>query len=238
MIDGEMKIITEGIHRKFIKEVEQITFSGELAAETGQPVLYVTERCVFSISNDGLELIEVAPGIDIDKNILAHMDFEPIIRSVKLMDAAIFKTEPMELKTALLDAPIEDRIKLDSCNTRLNLNLRGLAVEDFATINRVKSRVELLCKPLADKVDMVAWYDGLTLAEGLEEDYTDMVASLEKRFYRTSKRYTRNPFTRLKFGAQLAKRDITTRLVENAIVVDDDNVPMSVAGGKTAILLD
>lgn len=238
VVDGEMKIVTEGVHRKFIREVEQITFSGELAAETGQPVLYVTERCVFSITSAGLELIEVAPGIDIDKDILAHMDFEPIIRSVKLMDAAIFKPEPMELKTALLDAPIDDRIQLESCNTRLNVNLRGLNVEDFATINRVKSRVERLCSPLSAKVDMVAWYDGLTLAEGLEEDYTDMVASLEKRFYRTSKRYTRNPFTRLKFGAQLAKRDITTRLLENAIVVDDDNVSMSVIGGKNAVLLD
>ena len=238
VVDGEMKIVTEGVHRKFIKEVEQITFSGELAAETGQPVLYVTERCVFSITSAGLELIEVAPGIDIDKDILAHMDFKPIIRSVKLMDAAIFKPEPMELKTALLDAPIEDRIQLEPCNTRLNVNLRGLNVEDFATINRVKSRVELLCNPLGAKVDMVAWYDGLVLAEGLEEDYTDMVASLEKRFYRTSKRYTRNPFTRLKFGAQLAKRDITTRLLENAIVVDDDNPSISVTGGKNAVLLD
>jgi propionate CoA-transferase len=223
VVDGELKIIQEGMHRKFIRQVEQITFSGELAAETGQPVLYVTERCVFSISSEGLELIEVAPGIDIDKDILANMDFEPIIRSVRLMDSAIFQPVPMQLKTTLLDAPIDTRIQLEPCNTRLTVNLRGLAVEDFAAIDRIRHRVEQLCEPLSQKVDVVAWYDGLTLAPGLEDDYSDMVALLEKRFYRTSKRYTRNPFTRLKFGAQLAKRDITTRLLEDAIVVDSDN---------------
>jgi len=211
------------MHRKFIQKVEQITFSGELAAETGQPVLYVTERCVFSIGSDGLELIEVAPGIDIEKDILAHMDFEPVIRSVQLMDSVIFQPVPMQLKTILLDAPIDARIQLEPCKTRLNVNLRGLAVEDFAMIDRIKRRVEELCLPLDSKVDVVAWYDGLTLASGLEEHYSDMVASLEKRFYRTSKRYTRNPFTRLKFGAELAKRDVTTRLLENAIVVDSDS---------------
>ena len=223
VVDGELKILQEGKHRKFIRRVEQITFSGELAAETGQPVLYVTERCVFSIATGGLELIEVAPGIDIDKDILAHMDFAPIIRSVKLMDAAIFQPAPMQLKTTLLDAPIEARIQLEPDTYKLSVNLRGLAVEDYATINRIKTRVEQLCTPLKHKVDMVAWYDGLTLAPGLEDDYSDMVASLETRFYRTSKRYTRNPFTRLKFGAQLAKRDVTTRVIENAIIGDVNN---------------
>ena len=76
---GELRIVKEGSNRKFVKAVEQITFNGAYAAEKGQPVLYVTERCVFRRTAEGMELVEVAPGIDIERDILAHMDFEPII---------------------------------------------------------------------------------------------------------------------------------------------------------------
>ena len=77
--DGKLRIVKEGRSRKFVKRVEQITFNGSYAAETGQPVLYVTERCVFRRTAEGMELAEVAPGIDIERDILAHMDFEPIV---------------------------------------------------------------------------------------------------------------------------------------------------------------
>ena len=77
--DGKLKIVKEGRARKFVRAVEQITFSGTYAASKSQPVIYVTERCVFQLTPGGLELIEVAPGIDIERDILAHMDFKPII---------------------------------------------------------------------------------------------------------------------------------------------------------------
>ena len=75
----------EGRSQKFIEKVEQITFSGAYAAETGQPVFYVTERCVFQRTSSGMELVEIAPGIDFEKNILPHMGFEPIVRDLRLM---------------------------------------------------------------------------------------------------------------------------------------------------------
>ena len=74
----ELKILKEGKSSKFISKVDQITFSGKLAANNKQPVLYVTERCVFRLVPEGLELIEVAPGIDIERDILALMGFRPI----------------------------------------------------------------------------------------------------------------------------------------------------------------
>ena len=61
-------------------------------------MLYVTERAVFRLTAEGLELIEVAPGIDVEKDVLAYMDFKPIVKDVKLMDARIFKDEPMGLE--------------------------------------------------------------------------------------------------------------------------------------------
>lgn len=94
---GKLVTAAEGTSKKFLKKVEQITFSGAYANEIGQEVLYVTERAVFKLTKDGVELTEVAPGIDIEKDILAHMDFKPIMHSVKTMDARIFADEKMNL---------------------------------------------------------------------------------------------------------------------------------------------
>ena len=89
--DGRLRIVNEGKVRKFVRAVEHRTFSGGYAVERGQPVLYVTERCVFELTKDGLELIEVAPGIDVEREILAQMEFRPIIRrDPAVMDPRIF----------------------------------------------------------------------------------------------------------------------------------------------------
>ena len=89
---GSSHISPGGKSRKFIKRVEQITFSGSYAVEVGQPVFYVTERCVFQRTAEGVELVEVAPGIEIERDILAHMDFHPIIKAPRPMDPRIFPT--------------------------------------------------------------------------------------------------------------------------------------------------
>ncbi|WP_064682916.1 MULTISPECIES: acyl CoA:acetate/3-ketoacid CoA transferase [Rhizobium] len=93
--DGKLAILQEGSIMKFVEEVDQITFSGRHARERHQTVLFVTERCVFSLTPEGLELTEVAPGIDIERDILAHMKFPPIIRKPRQMAAAIFNDSPM-----------------------------------------------------------------------------------------------------------------------------------------------
>jgi propionate CoA-transferase len=101
--DGRLVIADGAVAPKFLRDVEQRTFSGEYAAQAGQPVLYVTDRCVFQLTPDGLELIEVAPWLDLERDVLAHIGFEPIIHGEpKLMDARIFADEPMGLKDDLL----------------------------------------------------------------------------------------------------------------------------------------
>lgn len=97
--EGKIKIITEGKNKKFINQVEQITFSGQYAVETGQKVFYVTERAVFELDERGLVLTEIAPGIDLERDVLAQMEFRPIIaENLKLMDERIFQPELMNLK--------------------------------------------------------------------------------------------------------------------------------------------
>ena len=90
--DGKLHILEEGKHVKFKKDVQAISFSGDFARRTGQEVLYVTERCVFRLTPEGLELAEIAPGIDLERDILAHMDFKPIIpEQIPLMGAEYFE---------------------------------------------------------------------------------------------------------------------------------------------------
>ncbi len=96
--DGRLVIRREGRERKFVQGVEHRTFSGKEALRRGQEVLYITERCVFRLSAEGLELTEIAPGIDLERDILAHMDFAPLIRMpLAPMDARIFAHGKMGL---------------------------------------------------------------------------------------------------------------------------------------------
>ncbi|AJH00843.1 MULTISPECIES: acyl CoA:acetate/3-ketoacid CoA transferase [Clostridium] len=90
--EGKLIIENEGKAKKFVNAVEQITFSGEYASSIGQTVLYVTERAVFKLTKEGLLLEEIAPGINLEKDILDNMDFKPIISpELKLMDENMFK---------------------------------------------------------------------------------------------------------------------------------------------------
>ncbi len=93
--DGKLVILQEGKVKKLIPQVEQVTFSGDYAAKHGQPVLYVTERAVFELTPEGVELKEIAPGVDLQKDVLDQMDFKPIIKDIKTMDERIFRDAPM-----------------------------------------------------------------------------------------------------------------------------------------------
>lgn len=98
--NGELRIVTEGRTQKFVTTVEQLTFNGAYAADHGRDVIYVTERAVFRLTPQGLELTEIAPGIDLQKHILDQMSFRPLVaKNLRLMDARIFRPEPMGVRS-------------------------------------------------------------------------------------------------------------------------------------------
>ncbi len=96
---GELKLLNKGKSKKFIESVEQVTFNGKYAISRGQEVLYCTERAVFQLIDNGLELIEIAPGLDLEEDVLSMMEFRPSISpDLKIMDERIFDDVPLGLK--------------------------------------------------------------------------------------------------------------------------------------------
>lgn len=90
--DGKLVIAQEGSIKKFLNSLDQITFNGKLAMDRKQPVMFVTERAVFDLTPKGLRLLEIAPGVDIEKHILPNLEFAPIIEGQPaIMDARIFQ---------------------------------------------------------------------------------------------------------------------------------------------------
>ncbi len=224
---GKLKIVNEGRMRKFVKNVEQITFSGPYAAKKSQPVIYVTERCVFQLTQGGLELIEVAPGIDIAKHILAHMEFKPIINKPIPMDRRIFLDEPMELMSELLNLKLSERISYDSDRNILFTNLEGWSV-------RKKSDIDDLRKALVDariaagrRVNSVVNHDGCRIAEDLYDDYAEMIAYMSEHHYLTTARYSTSAFMRVKMQEALHKRGLAPHIFERA-----EEAHAAVEGGK------
>ncbi len=99
---GQTVISQDGKFNKFVSKLEQVSYSGPYAEQRGQEALYITERAVFHRGKDGVELIEIAPGIDLRRDILGHMDFEPRISpNLKVMDARLFQPAKMGLAAHL-----------------------------------------------------------------------------------------------------------------------------------------
>jgi propionate CoA-transferase len=221
--DGRLTILQEGAHKKFIREVEHVTFSGPFAAARGHAVSYVTERCVFALRPEGLELLEVAPGIDIERDILAHMDFEPIIRGTPdLMDARIFRNEPMELRDDMLRLPLDQRFTYDPKQNLFFVNFERLPVRSRNDIRAIKENVEAKIAPLGHKVYAIVNYDNFSIVPELLDEYSAMVRGLMDHYYSGVSRYTTSGFLRMKLGESLERRGVAPHIFESAEEAQSD----------------
>jgi propionate CoA-transferase len=205
--DGKLMIDKDGKVRKFLDQVEHITFSGKYAVMKNQPVLYVTERCVFSLTKEGLELIEIAPGMDIEKDILPWMDFKPIVKGpVRLMDERIFRPEPMGLKEDLLTLGLEERLIYDPSENLFFVNFEGHSIKTRKDIRDAKEAVEKILGPLGKKVHTIVNYDNFIILPDLVDEYTEMVKYLVNKYYLEVTRYTTSTFLRMKPGHAIQRR--------------------------------
>jgi propionate CoA-transferase len=213
--DGALEIRSEGRVRKFVEAVQQITFAGKLAAQTGKKVLYVTERAVFQLKPDGLHLIEIAPGIDLERDVLAHMGFAPVIGEVLEMDPRLFDPAPMDLAVDLLHLDLDDRVALSANGRQLFLNFEKMRVRSLRDVEQVRARVEAVCAGLGRRVDVIANYDGARIDEEVEEAWVAMVKAMEDRYYGTVTRYSGSAFMRMKLGKAFS-RDVRAHVYETA----------------------
>ncbi|HYZ30728.1 MAG TPA: CoA-transferase [Crenalkalicoccus sp.] len=201
---------------KFIGRVEHRTFSGRLAARRGQPVLYVTDRCVFRLCPDGLELAEVAPGLDIERDILPEMGFRPLIpRDPAPMDARIFALGPMHYREEWLSLPLEARLTYDPAEDVFFINFEGFRIRRREDIERIHRAVAERLTSLDRKVPAIVNYDHFTILPELLDDYTDMVRDLVQRFYSSVTRYTTSAFMHMKFGEALRRRQVSPHIYES-----------------------
>ena len=215
--EGKLKILEEARSRKFVESVEHVTFSGPVAASRGQNVLYVTERCVFALRQEGLELIEVAPGIDVERDVLAQMEFKPIIRrDPTLMDERIFREGPMELRERLLSIPLDQRFTYNEQQDLFFVNLERFALRSKADIDAIARTVESKLGGLDKRVYAIVNYDNFSIVPELLDEYSAMVSRLVDRFYSGVSRYTTSGFLRIKLGEALQRRGVAPHIFESA----------------------
>ncbi len=214
---GKLKILEDGKSIKFVGEVEHRTFSGPEAARRGKEVVYVTERCVFRLTARGLQLTEIAPGVDLQKDILERMAFRPIIDGeLALMDERIFRQEPMGIRPELLEVPLAQRLSHDLVQNLFFLDFSGLSVRSGEDIRRIEAAVEAALAPIGHKVNAIVNYDRFSILPELIDDYIAMVKGVVERHYHDVTRYTSSTFLRMKLGEALEKRDISPKLFETA----------------------
>jgi len=214
--NGRLRIVCEGRSLKFVNAVEQITFSGSQASKSGQQILYITERCVFRLTSDGLLLQETAPGIDVERDILSKMGFAPLLaRPMGTMDPRLFEPAPMGLREALFSRPLSERIAYDAQRGILFINFQGLALRSEGDLAEVRRAVESCCEPLGRPVKAIVNYDGFSVPPHLMEPYADLVRELCDRFYSEVTRYTSSAFLRLKLGSTLATHQVKPHLFES-----------------------
>ena len=214
---GKLRILEDGKSVKFVDEVEHRTFSGPEAARRGKEVIYITERCVFRLTAAGLELTEIAPGVDLQKDILDRMAFRPIINGEPaLMDARIFRDEPMGIRPELLEIPMAERLTYDAGQNLFFLDFSGLDLRSSDDIGRIEAAVEAALAPIGLKVNAIVNYDRFSIVPELIDDYIAMVKGVVDRHYHDVTRYTSSTFLRMKLGEALEKRLVAAKLSATA----------------------
>ena len=212
--EGRMRIVNEGQIPKFVERIGQTTFSAAYAQRCRQEVLYVTERCVLRLEDSGLALIEVAPGIDLERDILQRLPFRPAIIGPREMDPRVFRNAPMRLREQMLDLRMEDRLSFDQETNTVYMNYAGLRVRDVGDLEAIGAAVDKLLAPLGRRVHSIVNYERFTCDDDVFDEYIELVKRVEQTYYLSVTRYTSGAFLRHKLGTELAKRHIWSEIID------------------------
>jgi propionate CoA-transferase len=142
------------------------------------------------------------------------MAFEPVIKDLKLMDAALFKPKSMKLRKRLLNMTMADRLYYDAAQNILFANLSGLDIEDGKDLKSFKRSFKEFVKEIGCKVNLISNYDGISIAPRMSSRFADLLSELERDYYLTATRYTNSAFLRQKLGQDLKNRSISPHIFE------------------------
>jgi len=211
--EGRVKIVKEGRSSKFVERVGQLTFSADMARHNGQEVLFVTERCVFRLEAEGLAVVEVAPGIDLERDVLQRLPFRPLVDGPRPMDPAVFRAAPMHLRERMLDLNMDERLSYDAYTNTVYMNYAGMRVRDKSDLKAIRDAVDRLLAPLETRVHSIVNYERFTCDDDVFDDYIELVKYVEQTYYLSVRRYTSGAFLRHKLGTELAKRDVSSEVL-------------------------
>jgi propionate CoA-transferase len=202
---GRLRIVQESRAMKFIERVGQVTFSGPYARAHCQSVHYITERAVFRLTEAGLELIEIAPGLDLERDVLEQMAFRPAIApGLREMDPRIFREGLMELRCASPIA-LEDRVRYDPHENVAYVNFEGLTLDTDADVAQLANFLDDRFAALGQRVHVIVNYDNFALAPAASDAFSAMVAWNQERYFASSTRHSTNAFFRRQLAGHLAR---------------------------------
>lgn len=206
--DGQLRIVQEGAGFKFVNQVQHVTFSGEYARERGQRVHFITERCVFGLAEDGLEITHIAPGLDLEKDVLSGMEFEPSVSSsLTTMDSAIFRTALMGLRTRELQ-PMEERFHYDEAGNIVFCDFEGITLDTAAQAEALGKILDEKFVSIGRRVHMVVNYDNFELATPAADAFFAISQRNIEERTESLTRYSTNAFHRRRLGRKFTERNL------------------------------
>jgi len=212
VVDGALRIDNPGRMHKFVNEVCHITFSADVARQRRQAVRYITERCVFELASGGIELVEVAPGVDVQRDILDQMDFEPLIpEEPKVMERGIFRAETMNLRQRPL-LSLDERVTYRSEDDLLYLNFEGLRLDSAADAAELAQFLDERLVQYGRKLNVIVNYDNFSLAPAAADRYWEMIRHNTATYFLSLTRYSTNAFFRHQLREAFAGEHLTQQI--------------------------
>jgi len=202
--DGQLQITQESPQNKCVRQVSQITFSGDFARARGQKVVYITERAVFELRPEGLTLTEVAAGLELERDILSQMDFRPLLAEpLQAMDPRLFLPEAMGLRAQGV-RELSSRLHYEPQKQLFYADFEGLRIQTPADLAELHASLKTFLAALPGPVHAVVNYDNFDLNPALEKAFFEMAADNQARYFRSATRYSTQAFLRRRFGTHFS----------------------------------
>ena len=203
--DGRLHIGREGGVKKFVAEVGQVTFNGDRASAAGRSVHYITERCVLRLGADGLELIEIAPGLDLERDVLSQMGFRPLISpDLRDIDPKVFTDEPLLLRDRS-PLTLVERFEYHPNMNLVFMNFEGLTLESADEVEALAAFLSRRLHEIGHRVNLIVDYDNFELGRSAARRFLAMVREHERLYFLSSIRYSTDAFLRRKLGRAFAE---------------------------------